>query len=105
MIREENIDPLNIQLLSALAKEEGHETFLNVLEHGDLDRDLATIRPDVIAYSAKTGESNTFFKVNREVRAAWGDRVLSIMGGPHPTFNYQRMRLEGEELRPKLNGD
>jgi len=105
MIREENIDPLNIQLLSALAKEEGHETFLNVLEHGDLDRDLATIRPDVIAYSAKTGESNTFFKVNREVRAAWGDRVLSIMGGPHPTFNYQRMRLEGEELRPKANGD
>ncbi|MGE5346357.1 MAG: B12-binding domain-containing radical SAM protein [Acidithiobacillales bacterium] len=105
MIREENIDPLNIQLLSALAKEEGHETFLNVLEHGDLDRDLRSIRPDIIAYSAKTGESNTFFKVNREVRSAWGDRLVSIMGGPHPTFNYQRMRLEGEELRPKVNGD
>lgn len=105
MIREENIDPLNIQLLSALAKEEGHETFLNVLEHGDLDRDLRTIRPDVIAYSAKTGESNTFFRVNRDVREAWGDRIVSIMGGPHPTFNYQRMRLFGEELHPKVNGN
>jgi hypothetical protein len=105
MIREENIDPLNIQLLSALAREGGHATFLNVLEHGDLDRDLTTIRPDLIAYSAKTGESNTFFKVNREVRSAWGNRILSIMGGPHPTFNYQRMRLEGEELRPRANGN
>jgi radical SAM superfamily enzyme YgiQ (UPF0313 family) len=105
MIRDENIDPLGIQLLSALAKEEGHETFLNVLDQGDLDRDLRTIRPDVIAYSAKTGESNTFFRVNRDVRGAWGDRIVSIMGGPHPTFNYQRMRLEGEDLRPRVNAD
>ncbi|MCC6131350.1 MAG: radical SAM protein [Acidobacteria bacterium] len=99
MAKEENIDPLNIELLSALAKEGGHETFLNVLQHGDLHRDIDAIRPHLIAYSAKTGESNVFFKVNREVKERYGERILSIMGGPHPTFNHARMRLLGEDLK------
>lgn len=100
MLREENIDPLSVELLSALAKRDGHETFLSVLEHGELDRDLKSIRPDVVAFSAKTGESNFMFDVARDIKATYGDDVLTIMGGPHPTFNYQRMRLNGETLAP-----
>ncbi len=100
MTREENIDPLNIELLSALAKREGHETFLNVLDHRDLDRDLTSIRPDIVAYSAKTGESNVFFSVNEGVKKRLGDSVLTIMGGPHATFNHSRMQLQGEVLTP-----
>lgn len=102
MLREENIDPLSVELISALAKREGHETFLTVLEHGELDRDLRAIRPDLVAFSAKTGESNLMFDVARDVKAAYGDDVLTIMGGPHPTFNYQRMRLRGEPLAAPL---
>ncbi len=100
MVREENIDPLNIELLSALAKREGHETFLNVLEHGDLERQVQTVRPDLVAYSAKTGESNVMFRVNETLRKRFGSGFQSIMGGPHPTFNHARMRLLGEDLPP-----
>jgi len=95
MLREENIDPLNVELLSALAKQGGHETFLSVLEHGELERDLKAIRPDIVAFSAKTGESNVMFDVAREIKGTFGDDVLTIMGGPHPTFNYPRMGLRG----------
>lgn len=98
MLREENIDPLSVELLSALAKQGGHETFLSVLEHGELDRDLKAIRPDIVAFSAKTGESNVMFDVARGIKGTYGDDVLTIMGGPHPTFNYSRMRLRGETL-------
>lgn len=98
MVREENIDPLNIELLSALAKREGHETFLNVLEHRDLEKQVAAVRPDLVAYSAKTGESNVMFRVNESLRKRFGDGFQSIMGGPHPTFNHARMRLLGEDL-------
>ncbi|MBI4667682.1 MAG: radical SAM protein [Elusimicrobia bacterium] len=46
VIKEEDpIDPMNIELLSALAKRDGHETFLNVLEHRDLMSDLRRIEP------------------------------------------------------------
>jgi radical SAM superfamily enzyme YgiQ (UPF0313 family) len=100
MVKEESIDPLNVQLLSALAKREGHETFLNVLEHNNLEEDLARVRPHVVAYSAKTGESSMFLKVNRWVKARYKDRVLTIMGGPHVTFNHPRMKLHHEDLTP-----
>ncbi len=98
MVKEDYIDPMNIELLSALAKREGHETFLNVLEHNDLADELRKIRPEVVAYSAKTGESNVMFKVNRWIKREYGDSITSIMGGPHPTFHHARMRLYREEM-------
>ena len=98
MVKEDYIDPMNVELLSALAKREGHETFLNVLEHNDLKQDMKTIQPDIVAYSAKTGESNVMYRANRWLKNEYKDSVLTIMGGPHATFNHSRMRLFGEEL-------
>src|SRR5881392_1278998 len=71
----EYIDPMNVQLLSALAKQRGHSTFLTILSHDDLDADLRRIQPDVVAFSAKTGEHKTYSR-----------SIFTIMGGPHPTF-------------------
>jgi radical SAM superfamily enzyme YgiQ (UPF0313 family) len=98
MVREENIDPLNVELLSALARRDGHETFLSFVERGEVEGDMSRIRPDLVAFSAKTGESNVFFRVNADLRQRFGDNYLSVMGGPHPTFNAARMRLRWEDL-------
>lgn len=93
---EDPIDPMQIELLSALAKREGHQTFLNILQHKDLVHDLERIKPDIVAYSGKTGEHNTFLKVNRFIKETYGDRIFTIMGGPHPTFNHSGIQLRGE---------
>jgi radical SAM superfamily enzyme YgiQ (UPF0313 family) len=102
MVKEDYIDPMNIELLSALAKQEGHETFLNVLEHDNLLDDVESIRPDIVAYSAKTGESNVMFRANRAIKSVYKDNIFSVMGGPHPTFNSMRMQLYGERLKLPL---
>ncbi|MEW6544242.1 MAG: radical SAM protein [Nitrospirota bacterium] len=102
MVKEDYIDPMNIELLSALAKQEGHETFLNVIEHNNLMEEIRSIRPDVVAYSAKTGESNVMFRANRTIKATYKDRIFTVMGGPHPTFNSMRMQLHGEHLKLPL---
>ena len=99
-LREENVDPLSIELLSALARRGGHETFLNILEHKDLERDIRTIRPDIVAYSAKTGEHNVLLQANEWIQSEFGDKIISVMGGPHCTFNHGRMRLRGESYQP-----
>lgn len=98
---EDPIDPMNVELLSALAKRAGHETDLAVLARGDLDAKMETLRPEVVAYSGKTGEHKTFFRVNRELKRKWGDRVFTVMGGPHPTFNHAKIRLYGEGGRER----
>ncbi len=98
MVKEDYIDPMNIELLSAIARRDGHETFLNVLEHDDLMKEVRAVRPGIVAYSAKTGESNVMFRANRALKATYKDKIFTVMGGPHPTFNYMRMQLQGESL-------
>jgi Radical SAM superfamily len=97
-VREENVDPLSVELLSALARRQGHETFLSILEHGKLEEEVRHLRPDIVAYSAKTGEHNMLLRANAWVKSEFGDKVISIMGGPHVTFNHTRMRLAGESM-------
>lgn len=93
---EDPIDPMQIELLSALAKREGHETFLNILQHKNLADDLRKIQPDIVAYTGKTGEHKTLFKANRFIKETYGDKIFTIMGGPHPTFNHSGIQLYGE---------
>ena len=81
----EYIDPMNIMLLSALARQRGHATFLTVLSQDDLEEDLKRIKPDVVAFSAKTGEHTTYFQANQVVKH-YAKSIQTIMGGPHPTF-------------------
>ena len=81
----EYIDPMNVMLLSALARRRGHQTFLSVLAEDDLDAELKRIRPDVVAFSAKTGEHSTYFRANDAVKAH-SKNIVTVMGGPHPTF-------------------
>jgi radical SAM superfamily enzyme YgiQ (UPF0313 family) len=81
----EYIDPMNVMLLSALARQRGHATFLSVLSQDDLDEELRRIKPDVVAFSAKTGEHTTYFAANEAVKR-YSRSILTIMGGPHPTF-------------------
>ncbi|MDD5217980.1 MAG: hypothetical protein PHS88_07745, partial [Candidatus Omnitrophica bacterium] len=93
---EDPIDPMQIELLSALAKREGHETFLNILQHRNFAESLRKIRPDIVAYTGKTGEHKILFGANRYVKETYGDKIFTIMGGPHSTFNHSGIQLCGE---------
>ena len=81
----EYIDPMNVMLLSALARQDGHATFLTILSADDLEADLRRIKPDVVAFSAKTGEHTTYIRANEAVKK-YSSNFFTIMGGPHPTF-------------------
>jgi anaerobic magnesium-protoporphyrin IX monomethyl ester cyclase len=81
----EYIDPMNVMLLSALARQRGHATFLSIMSADDLEADLRRIRPDVVAFSAKTGEHTTYIRANAVVKG-YRPEIFTIMGGPHPTF-------------------
>lgn len=82
----EYIDPMGIMLLSALAKQEGYRTHLNVLSDRTLFDTIDEIRPDIVAFSGKTGEHTHYVAANRAIKARYGARVKTILGGPHATF-------------------
>ncbi len=78
-------EPMSIMLLSALAKQKGHQTFLHILSQGGLDEVLKKINPDIVAYSAMTGDHRYFVEANKVVKNC-DKNIFTIMGGRHPTF-------------------
>jgi anaerobic magnesium-protoporphyrin IX monomethyl ester cyclase len=81
----EYIDPMHIELLSALAKREGCATFLSILQEDDLEIELKRIKPDIVAFSTKTGEHTHYLKAAEAVKKYSPD-ILTVLGGPHCTF-------------------
>jgi radical SAM superfamily enzyme YgiQ (UPF0313 family) len=81
----EYIDPMGIMLLSALAKQTGHTTALNVLSEGNLAETVKTLKPDVVTFSAKTGEHKYYIRANDLVKGI-SPSIFTVMGGPHTTF-------------------
>ncbi len=81
----EYIDPMGIMLLSSLAKEKGHETELCVLADGTLKKKIKSFKPDVVAFSLKTGEHTYYIKANDAVKTI-DPNIKTVVGGPHATF-------------------
>jgi radical SAM superfamily enzyme YgiQ (UPF0313 family) len=81
----EYIDPMGIMLLSALAKEGGHTTELCVLADNKLEESILDFKPDVAAFSAKTGEHKYYIAANDAVKRI-DPKIYTVIGGPHATF-------------------
>ncbi len=81
----EYIDPMGLMLLSALARERGHVTAAAVLAERNLTTKVRAFAPDIVAFSAKTGEHKYYITANDAVKAI-DSNIFTIMGGPHPTF-------------------
>jgi anaerobic magnesium-protoporphyrin IX monomethyl ester cyclase len=82
-------EPIGVMALSAVCKENGHQTRLLALRVHDLSQILEEFTPDVVAYSVMTPDEVLFQKANDTViewQKSRGIKTYRIMGGPHPTF-------------------
>lgn len=58
---------------------------LAVIEDTNVFQKIQDYRPQVIAYSAVTGEHQAYFDFNRDIKEHFPD-IFTVMGGAHPTF-------------------
>ena len=93
VIREIDNEPHGILLIAALLKEHGHRVSLVVSTEEEPVSAAVRLRPDVVGYSVYTGTQRYYLDVNRRIRARLP--VLSIFGGPHPTFFPEMIEEEG----------
>ncbi|MDP3710199.1 MAG: cobalamin-dependent protein, partial [bacterium] len=78
-------EPMNIMLLSALAKQLGHDTDLWVIERDDLPDTVRRVKPDVVAFSCITGSHRYYMDAAQRVKNLRPE-VQTVFGGPHFTF-------------------
>lgn len=82
----EYIEPMHVELMSALARKLGHTTYLSVMTHDDLEADINRIKPDLVAFSGvKTGEYRFLLQAS-QIPKKISSHIFVVMGGPHTTF-------------------
>lgn len=77
------IEPLGIMYLMGSLKKAGHEVRL-ILTTDNIEGKVKEFAPDLVCYSIMIGDQGFYDDINRRVQSV--RKVLSVAGGPHPTF-------------------
>jgi radical SAM superfamily enzyme YgiQ (UPF0313 family) len=85
---------LGIMWISRAIKDAGHQAKALFLPDRSWIEKLREYAPDVVCYSVTTGLHLYFADINRKVKEVLPD-VLSVFGGPHPTFSPEYVETEG----------
>lgn len=75
--------PLGIMSLSAMVKDD-HEVKIVDPKDQDITRVMESFKPQILAYSLRTGYHQYYLDLNRKLKAKY--EFLSVFGGPHVTF-------------------
>ncbi|RPI53655.1 MAG: radical SAM protein [Chloroflexi bacterium] len=94
IVKEIDNEPQGILLISSLLKQAGHQVSLVVATEEDPVHAALRLRPDVLGYTVYTGPHTWYLELNRRIRAQLPG-VLSVFGGPHPTFFPEMIEREG----------
>lgn len=78
-------EPLGVMYLSSVLKKAGHQTDLAIIETDNAVKNALDFSPDIIAFSITTGAQKKSLIINKQIKEKLPS-VLSVFGGPHPTF-------------------
>ena len=96
-------EPIGLLGLAAVLTRAGHQVRLA----GGRDTELAPVMdgfaPDLVGYSACTGEHRWLLALNRALKRRW--RFTAVFGGPHPTFFPEMVEEEGVEAACRGEGE
>lgn len=110
VVKTKKMATLGPMYLSAIVKKLGHES--KIVEFDDCLKEIFLYHPTHIGYSILTGNQRDFKRLNASIKI-YDDKIITIAGGPHPTFfpddeNLSNIdyivRGEGERFMSRLCG-
>lgn len=85
---------LGVMWLSRALKDAGHETKALFVPDRDWVNKVLEYRPDMVCYSVTTGMHVYMADLNRRLKEVL-PTVVSVFGGPHPTFSPEYIETDG----------
>ncbi|GFK94171.1 2-hydroxyethylphosphonate methyltransferase [Fundidesulfovibrio magnetotacticus] len=96
---------LGVMCLSAMLKAHRHQVRLFHAEDPNLEREVLTFAPQILAYSVTTGTEAIYLELNRRLRGVLPAGVHSLFGGPHPTFFPELVHEPGVDMICRGEGE
>ncbi len=93
IVKEIDNEPHGILHLSSVLKRAGHKTDMVVATEEDPVQAALRLKPDVVGSSVYTGTQRYYLDISRRIKKRMD--VLSVMGGPHPTFFPELIEEDG----------
>lgn len=95
---------LGIMYISSMLKMGGHTVDLVQTDLEDYIKKISKFSPDVLAYSTTTGEHKHLIAVNKKIKENF-PKIITIFGGPHPTFFPEMIENEGVDVICRGEGE
>ncbi len=97
-------EPLGSTQLSAILKQNGYECeSINIDDSPDYIGEIVSYRPDILAFSCSTGQHPIFENVALAVKEKID--VLSVFGGPHPSYFPEVIEEDGVDVICRGEGE
>ncbi len=97
-------EQLGIMYISSMLKSKGHQTDLVQTNLEDVNKRIKEFCPDIIAYTATTGEHKHLIEINKQIKKQFPG-LISIFGGPHPTFFPEMLNEGGADIICRGEGE
>lgn len=94
-----------IMLLSAVLKKHGYTTDVTLGTKEAIVDTVLAIRPKVIGFYCTTGVHHKYLAVAAITKKKLGDQILTLFGGPHPTFVPDVIKEEGVDIICRGEGE
>ncbi|MCH7527642.1 MAG: cobalamin-dependent protein [Planctomycetes bacterium] len=79
------IEPLGVMFLSAVARQDGHESSLGIINEEDVLQKVARDHPDMVCMSVMSVDGDAFKALATKIKERCAD-VIIVVGGSHATF-------------------
>ncbi len=89
-------EKLGSMYISGMLRKHKHQAKLSIIDKlnfKEIKSEISRYQPDILAYSIVTGEHIYFLGLNKKLKKYFD--ILSIFGGPHPTFFPEIINAEG----------
>jgi anaerobic magnesium-protoporphyrin IX monomethyl ester cyclase len=100
------VERMGIMQISASLKHHGHDVRLVVVgptDAAEIPNVMREFKPEVLGYSAMTGEHVSLLEINRELKKEFD--FLTVFGGPHATFCPDLIEEDGVDAICTGEGD
>lgn len=96
---------LGIMQISALLKQHGFTTDVAIGTKEDIINKTIEKKPKVIGFYCTTGFHHKSIAVAEEIKRILGNEILTVFGGPHPTFVPNMIKANGVDIICRGEGE